>query len=172
MKALYFLLYVLSVFLWLPASTQTKADLIIINGKITTLDDEAGHTEALAISGNKILLAGDNSKVLDLKDKSTIIIDAKGRRVIPGLFDTHLHVIRGGRFYNAELRWDGVQTLKRALEMLKEQASRTPAGQWVRVIGAGMNTSLRKSDYPRWWKSMKRQEMCPLLFYTSTEKHG
>ncbi|WP_262484326.1 amidohydrolase [Chryseobacterium oranimense] len=55
--------------------------------------------------------------------------------MIPGLFDSHLHVIRGGRFYNTELRWDGVKTLKRALEILKEQAQRTPKGQWVRVIG-------------------------------------
>lgn len=135
MREIYFLLSVLSMFLCLLSSAQKRADLIIINGKITTLDDEAGQTEALAISGNKIVLAGNNSKVLDLKDKSTIIIDAKGRRVIPGLFDIHLHAIRGGRFYNAELRWDGVQTLKRALEMLRAQALRTPAGQWVRVVG-------------------------------------
>jgi predicted amidohydrolase YtcJ len=70
-----------------------------------------------------------------LKQSTTVVIDAKGKRVIPGLFDSHLHVIRGGRFYNAELRWDGVSTLQRALGMLKEQAGRTPDGQWVRVVG-------------------------------------
>ncbi len=55
--------------------------------------------------------------------------------MIPGLNDSHLHVTRGGRFYNSELRWDGVTSLKEALRMLKEQADRTPEGQWVRVIG-------------------------------------
>jgi predicted amidohydrolase YtcJ len=48
--------------------------------------------------------------------------------VIPGLNDSHLHIIREGLNYNAELRWDGVTSLKQALQMLKEQAARTPEG--------------------------------------------
>lgn len=115
--------------------SQSNVNLIIINGKISTMDNDNREMEAVAIAANKIVLAGTNKDVLKLKNKSTVIIDAKGSRVIPGLFDSHLHVIRGGRFYNTELRWDGVKTLKRALEMLKEQAQRTPAGQWVRVVG-------------------------------------
>src|SRR5690606_22109058 len=78
---------------------------------------------------------GTNEQILKLKGKKTKVIDAKGKRVIPGLFDSHMHMIRAGRFYNSELRWDGVKSIKRALEMLKEQAQRTPKGQWVRVIG-------------------------------------
>ena len=58
-----------------------------------------------------------------------------GRTVIPGLNDSHIHVIRGGLNYNMELRWDGVPSLADALEMLKEQARRTPPPQWVRVVG-------------------------------------
>ena len=112
-----------------------KADIIIINGKITTLDDNNSEVQAVAITGNKVTLTGTNAQVIKLKGKQTKVIDAKGSRVIPGLFDSHLHVIRGGRFYNTELRWDGVSSLKRALEMLKEQAQRTPQGQWIRVVG-------------------------------------
>jgi len=114
---------------------QSKADLIIINGKIVTMDDSNTVAEAVAIAANKVMLTGNNETVMQLRTKSTRIIDARGRRIIPGLFDSHLHVIRGGRFFNTELRWDGVSTLKRALEMLKEQAERTPEGQWVRVVG-------------------------------------
>ena len=114
---------------------QVKANLIIMNGKITTMDDDRKEVEAIAIVKNKIWLTGTNNEVLRLKGKSTTVINANGKRVLPGLFDSHLHVIRGGRFYNTELRWDGVKTLKRALEMLREQAMRTPAGQWVRVVG-------------------------------------
>lgn len=114
---------------------QNKADIIITNAKITTLDDQLPNAEAIAIAGNKVLAVGNTRDMLRLKRSTTKIIDAKGKTVIPGLFDSHLHVIRGGRFYNAELRWDGVRTLKRALEMLKEQAQRTPEGQWVRVVG-------------------------------------
>jgi hypothetical protein len=65
----------------------------------------------------------------------TRVIDAGGHTVIPGLNDSHTHVVRGGRFYNLELRWDGVESLQRGLAMIREQAERTPEGQWVRVIG-------------------------------------
>lgn len=112
-----------------------KADIIITNGKITTLDSKNPEAQAVAISGNKIIKAGSNSDILKLKSNNTKLIDAKGNRVVPGLFDSHIHVIRGGRFYNTELRWDGVKSLKTALQMLKEQAARTPKGQWVRVVG-------------------------------------
>src|SRR5207302_9995015 len=54
---------------------------------------------------------------------------------IPGLHDSHLHVIRGGLNFNMELRWDGVPSLADALRLLKEQARRTPPDQWVRVVG-------------------------------------
>lgn len=112
-----------------------KADIIIINGKIATLDSANTEAQSVAIVANKIVLTGTNTLVLKQKGKQTKIIDAKGNRVIPGLFDSHLHVIRGGRFYNTELRWDGVTSLKKALQMLREQAARTPQGQWVRVVG-------------------------------------
>ncbi len=115
--------------------SQSRADIIILNGKIVTLDSNNTIVEAVAIDGNKILATGTNEVILKLKRSSTIIIDAKGKTILPGLFDSHLHVIRGGRFYNSELRWDGVTSLKRALQMLREQAQRTPDGQWVRVVG-------------------------------------
>lgn len=117
------------------AAAQHKADIIITNANIATLDEAQPGAAAIAIAGNKILATGTTRDMLQLKSAGTRIIDAKGRTVIPGLFDSHLHVIRGGRFYNTELRWDGVTSLKRALEMLKEQAARTPEGQWVRVVG-------------------------------------
>jgi predicted amidohydrolase YtcJ len=117
------------------AFSQQKADILIVHARVVTLDDSHPRAEAVAIVGNKIIAVGSEQEMDMHKGKTTKVIDAKGHTVIPGLFDSHLHVIRGGRFYNAELRWDGVKTLKRALQMLKEQARRTPPGQWVRVVG-------------------------------------
>lgn len=133
----YHFILLASIFLSVTNISQAQqgTDIIIINGKISTLDENNTVTEAVAIAGSKILATGSNRQMLKLKTKQTKIIDAKGNRVVPGLFDSHLHVIRGGRFYNSELRWDGVSTLKRALEILKEQSQRTPNGQWVRVVG-------------------------------------
>ncbi len=112
-----------------------KAETIIINASVYTLDDSKPNAQAIAVAEGKILKVGTNKEVLSTQSKSTKIIDAKGKCVIPGIFDSHLHVIRGGRFFHTELRWDGVRSLKRALEMLSEQAKRTPQGQWVRVVG-------------------------------------
>lgn len=123
------------ILLWASLAQAQKADIIITNGKISTLDTKNTEVQAVAIAGNKILQTGTNTQILQLKGSKTKVIDANGNRVIPGLFDSHMHVIRGGRFYNAELRWDGVTSLKSALQMLKEQAERTPEGQWVRVVG-------------------------------------
>jgi len=69
------------------------------------------------------------------RGSGTQVIDLKGRRAIPGLIDSHMHIIRGGLNYNMELRWDGVRSLADAMRMLKEQVARTPPPQWVRVVG-------------------------------------
>ena len=107
---------------------------IFHNGKIAT-NSKPYFAEAIAVEDGKISSVGRNSEVLRLKKPDTEIIDLRGQTVIPGLNDSHLHIIRGGLHYNLELRWDGVPSLADALRMLKEQAARTPAPQWVRVVG-------------------------------------
>jgi predicted amidohydrolase YtcJ len=116
-------------------SAQAQADLILTNGKIATMARDGEFVQAVAVKDGKILATGSNAQILKLKRDATQVIDAGGRTVIPGLNDSHLHVIREGLNYNMELRWDGVTSLKRALEMLKEQAARTPDGEWVKVVG-------------------------------------
>lgn len=117
------------------AQSSQTADLIAFNGRITTLNPQQPEVSALAIKDGKFIAVGSDNEVFQLRGTATEVIDLNGRRVIPGLNDSHLHVTRGGRFYNLELRWDGVPTLAMALDMLREQAARTPQGQWVRVIG-------------------------------------
>jgi predicted amidohydrolase YtcJ len=111
------------------------ADLIVHNAKVTTLGDGGGAVEAVAVRGERFAAVGAEAEVMRLAGEGTRVIDAGGRRVIPGLNDSHLHAIRGGLHFNLELRWDGVGSLARGLEMIREQADRTPQGQWVRVMG-------------------------------------
>lgn len=110
-------------------------DLILFNGRITSLDRSRPQATAIAIADGLVHTVGDDDQVMALREYDTDIIDLDGRRVIPGLNDSHTHLIRGGLYYNMELRWEGVPSLADALRMLKEQAQRTPAPQWVRVIG-------------------------------------
>src|ERR1700740_1608690 len=91
--------------------------------------------EAIAISEGKVTATGGNDEIVRLRGPRTRVIDARRRTLIPGLNDSHMHPIRGGLNYNLELRWDGVPSLAEALRMLKEQAARTPAPQWARVVG-------------------------------------
>ncbi|CCA90762.1 amidohydrolase [Novosphingobium sp. PP1Y] len=112
-----------------------QRDLIIINAKVTTLDRENPEAQAIAIRDGKFLAVGSEVEVRQAAETGATLIDAMGRRVIPGLIDSHMHIIRGGLNFNMELRWDGVPSLSEAMAMLKAQVDRTPAPQWVRVVG-------------------------------------
>jgi predicted amidohydrolase YtcJ len=111
------------------------ADFILHNGRFSTLDRTNGSPEAVAIADGRFLSVGRARDVEATAGATTKRIDLHGRRVIPGLIDSHMHIIRGGLNYNLELRWDGLRSLSTALNMLKAQVARTPAPQWVRVVG-------------------------------------
>jgi predicted amidohydrolase YtcJ len=113
--------------------SNAAADLILHNGRVTTLDPNLPEASEVAVKDGYIVGVGNVGAFP--RSPYTTVIDLHGRRVIPGLNDSHMHPIRGGLNYNMELRWDGVPSLADALRMLKEQAARTPPPQWVRVIG-------------------------------------
>jgi predicted amidohydrolase YtcJ len=114
---------------------MNTADLILHNGNIATLGPQHPTVSAVAIKDGRFTAIGSDEEMLRLRGDSSRVVDLAGRTAIPGLNDSHLHLIRGGLNYNMELRWDGVPSLADALRMLKEQAARTPAPQWVRVVG-------------------------------------
>ncbi|NUB15084.1 amidohydrolase family protein, partial [Azospirillum brasilense] len=116
-------------------AAMPSSDLLIVNAKITTLDRANPQADAAAIRDGRFLAVGREAEVRAAASPDATVIDAKGRRLIPGLIDSHIHVIRGGLNYNMELRWDGVPTLADAMAMLRAQVARTPAPQWVRVVG-------------------------------------
>lgn len=113
----------------------TQIDTIFYNGEFTTLDRSKPVAQAVAVADGKFAAVGSNSEILAMAGENTRRIDLKGRSVLPGLFDNHTHIIRGGLNYNMELRWDGVRSLADAMAMLKAQVDITPAPQWVRVVG-------------------------------------
>jgi predicted amidohydrolase YtcJ len=129
-------------------SAQTSPDLIVHNAKVTTLQIGRGEVQALAVRGEKIVAVGGDGEILTLRAANTRVIDAGGRRVVPGLNDDHFHIVRGGRDYNLELRWDGVESLQRGLQMIQEQAMRTPKSQWVRVMGGWSPYQFRERRMP------------------------
>jgi hypothetical protein len=117
-----------------PAA-DPPATSILTGGRIATMEPSRPFVEAVAVRDGRVLATGAAKDVMAQKGPATRVIELHGRTAIPGLNDSHIHVIRGGLNYDMELRWDGVPSLADALAMLREQAARTPAPQWVRVVG-------------------------------------
>jgi len=123
-------------------------DTILHNGKLATLDRASPDATAVLIRDGVFQDVGRDEDILSHRRPGTEVVDLNGRTVIPGLYDSHIHLIRGGLNYNLELRWDGVPSLAEAMAMLKEQARRTPPPQWVRVIGGWSEFQFRERRMP------------------------
>jgi predicted amidohydrolase YtcJ len=116
-------------------NSDAAPDLVLHRGLVTTLDRSRPTAAAVAIKHGVFSAVGEDREVLALAGPTTRMVDLQGRRVLPGLIDNHLHIIRGGLHFNMELRWDGVRSLADAMSLLKRQIAATPAPQWVRVVG-------------------------------------
>lgn len=138
------------------------ADLIVYNARIATGHLAQPEASALAVKRGRIFSVGTDAEILSLKNNSTQMIDAGRKRLIPGLHDAHTHVLNE-RSYNYNVRWDGVPTLQRALEMLTEQAKRTPEGQWVKVIGGWSPYQFKENRFPTLQELRKAVPDRPLI---------
>jgi len=123
-------------------------DCIYFNGRFKGAPIFNKNITAVAIKDGKFVQLGTDADVKKWADATTKLIDLKKRIVIPGLNDSHLHLIRGGLTFNMELRWDGVRSLSDALYLLKEQAKRTPPPQWVRVVGGWSEFQFKEKRMP------------------------
>ncbi|MEL6218278.1 MAG: amidohydrolase [Pseudomonadota bacterium] len=131
------------------AMAQTgTADLVLVNGRITTMDPARPEATALAVRGGVFTAVGSDDEIRPLIGMFTQVVDARGQRVIPGLNDSHTHAIRGAVNYNLEVRWDGVDSLEEALHLLRLQAERTPEGQFIRVAGGFSEFQFKEKRLP------------------------
>lgn len=130
-----------------PPEPAAGADLIVFNAAIFTNNPGQAEASALAVKSGRIYAVGADRDVLAFRSAKTQVIDAKGRRLIPGIVDAHTHVLNE-RGFNYNVRWDGVPTLRRALAMLREQAARTPEGQWVKVVGGWSPYQFQENRFP------------------------
>lgn len=125
-----------------------SADLVLLNGRITTMDPARPEATALAATDGVFTAVGSDDEIRGLIGPFTQVIDVQGQRVIPGLNDSHTHAIRGAVNYNLEVRWDGVDSLEEALHLLRVQADRTPEGQFVRVAGGFSEFQFKEKRLP------------------------
>lgn len=146
-----------------------QADLTLHGGKLTTLDPANSEATAIAVKGDRSLTVGsDEQALMHFRGPGTKVIDLGGRRAIPGLTDTHTHLIRGGLGFNQELRWDGVPSLADAMRMLRSRpaAPRRPGGSgWS---AAGASSSSPSGGCPPWTRSTPPRPTRPSSSCTST----
>ena len=117
-----------------PGRAQT-ADLILLHGKILTLDERSSVREALAVSEGRIAALGGSMDIMKLAGRKTRVVDLRGRTVIPGLIDSHIHAIRAALSYGVEVNWIGTSSLVEALGRIREAARRAKPGDWLVVAG-------------------------------------
>jgi len=121
-----------------PALAQ-EPGILLVNGRIHTLDAKSTVAEALAIRGGRILAVGSTARIKRLTGKTTRVVDLGGRTVIPGLIDSHMHAIRAALSFSTEVNWIGTRHLPEALERLSARARALDAQAkpdgWLIVAG-------------------------------------
>jgi predicted amidohydrolase YtcJ len=109
------------------------AALVLVNGKIITVDEQFSVRQAVAIEGERITAVGEDAAVLARSPADARVADLGGRTVIPGLIDNHNHFVRATE--HAEVRLDGVRTRAAALDLLARGAAGLADGQWLLTLG-------------------------------------
>ncbi|MDD1767299.1 MAG: amidohydrolase [Methanomassiliicoccales archaeon] len=125
-------------------------DVAIINANVITVDKGMKRAEAVGIVGDKIAAVSTNSTVQSMAGKKTKIIDAKGKTVLPGMQDSHMHPLLVGHFANG-IVLNEVKNIPEFLEKVKEKAKKIPKGQMI--LGSGWNQErMEERRYPTRWE--------------------
>ncbi len=145
--------------LWLASALWAQSDLILTNGKIITVDERFSIAQAVAIRGDRIVATGTNQEIAQLAGPNTRRIDLKGKAVIPGLIDNHMHLLRAAATWVKELRFDGVDSRKRAVEMLRARVKSSAPGEWIYNIGGWAHQQF--TDDPRPFTREELDQIAP-----------
>lgn len=141
------------LFLWIPffayfqVDSQIRtADLIVINAVIRTLDDKLPRVQAIAVSNNKIIFVGKDSETKRFIGQKTKVVDARGKLVIPGFNDAHVHILgMGNMFSTIDLRF--TRTPQEMVEKIKYQIRFLPQDRWI-LGGQWNNQNWSPNDPP------------------------
>ncbi len=129
----------------LPAGAE---QWLLHNGRIATLDSRATMAEAILIDGETIAAVGDVLSLRAQASPQTREVDLRGRLVIPGLIDSHIHAIRAGLTFAQEVNWTDVPSLEEALVRMADVAARRPLDAWIVVPGGWNAQQFREKRLP------------------------
>jgi predicted amidohydrolase YtcJ len=120
-------------------ATDTRPDLVITNGTVLTVDRSNQVAEAVAVAGGRIVAVGTSSEIERLRHSGSTVIDLRGRTLIPGLIDPHVHLADEGTNLAVAVdvrdQYGDVTSLGEMLDRLRARAASVPGDQWI--IGFG-----------------------------------
>ncbi len=130
---------------------ELVADLILLNGKVVTVDPKDTIVEAVAVKERRIVRVGTSEEVKSLVGEETKIIDLRGKTLLPGFVDTHCHPALGGtETFEVDCRSPPVKSIKEILEKIREKAEKTPKDEWIRARNYNENKLLERRHITRW----------------------
>ena len=122
--------------------------LVVVNAKVVTVDDARSMAQAFAIRDGRFVAVGTDAGMRALAGPATRIIDARGRTVLPGLNDGHIHMVRAGFLWKYEARLDEAQSVEDVLATVRARAQAVPAGTWILALGGWHHSQLRERRMP------------------------
>lgn len=121
----------LCVLATLRTQAQTPADLVLVNGRVLTVDAADSVAQAVAITGGKIVAVGTSDQIRARVGSQTQVIDLRGRAATPGLIDTHVHFSEAAALFTLDLSDVAVRKMDDVLQRVAVQVAKTKPGEWV-----------------------------------------
>jgi predicted amidohydrolase YtcJ len=139
MKAAIFIIYIFILsFLIVSCTEKPTADLVIINGKVYTVDNSNNIAEAVAVAGDSILAVGSTKDITSFIGQNTNVIDLDGKLMTPGLIEGHGHYMGMG-YSLMSLDFHGMNSYEKIIEMVKVAVEEADPGEWI--LGRGWHQS-------------------------------
>jgi predicted amidohydrolase YtcJ len=145
-------------------------DVVLVNGKMVTLDPQSSVVEALAVDNGKVAAVGTSSDIRAMAGEETEIIDLQGRTVIPGLIDSHIHAIRAALSFATEVNWIGTSSIPEAMDRISAKAAEVGPGEWIIVAGGWTPQQFEEKRRPTQAELVEAAPDNPVyvqLFYSS-----
>lgn len=136
-----------------------NVDKVFINGKIITVDDQFAIEQAIAVKDGRIYRVGSNAAITTIAGPNTEVVDLQGKSVIPGLIDTHSHLVRAAQLWDYEVRLDGITRRTQALARLKAKGQELQPGDWLLNFGGWVEEQFL--DDPRGFTLKELDDIAP-----------
>lgn len=127
---------------------MSAVDLVVHGGRLWTGDPDSGPATALAVRDGRIVAVGTDEELAPLAERAPRVVDLAGRRLLPGLQDSHIHAARAGLTWERELHWEEIRSLADGLAQIRDRAATSPAGTWISVVGGWHERQLAERRMP------------------------